>query len=166
MVFIEMYYECTCCKKLHLSLQYTVSIFHQLTENLIEAGILMISQHYAPLACAVNVGQICQFEQLFVYELPWQRSSKNVREPFRRHNWAPSTVTPTAKSHSIYGLIKLIAVDHWGLWNKESAEGGRLYGLLDTTRVFSINGLGAQSQSAVRCIHKHHSSFLLPSATL
>lgn len=77
-------------KKLHLSLQYTVSIFHQLTENLIEAGILMISQHYVPLACAVTVGQIRQFEQLFVYELPWQRSSKNVREPFSRHNWAPS----------------------------------------------------------------------------
>lgn len=54
---------------------------------------------------------IRSLDQLFVYEVPCQRSSKNVGN--HSADIIGPLLTSTAKSHSIYGMIKLIAADHW-----------------------------------------------------
>lgn len=127
-------------------LQYVISVAQQLTANLIGLGILMINQHLHPLhPWSVSVGQICQFNQLFFYELPWHRSSKNVRN-HSADIIAPQPLKPLASRDDKTHCLLLTASSEQG-----RHRGGQLYRLLNTTKLLSINGAGTQGGNTVQC---------------
>lgn len=89
-------------------------------------GNLMICQHYTPLP--VLLAKSVSSSSCSFMSYLGKRSSKNVRS----HSadiigpLLASTVTYTAKSQSIYGMIKLIAVDHWVLGIRRAQRGATL----------------------------------------
>lgn len=115
-----------------------------------------------PLGFAGTVGQICHFKQLFVYELPWQRGNKNVRN----HSaeiiglLLTSTVTPPGKKPEHLWDDKTHCCWSLGLWNKQDTEGGSFTSFLTLLDSFLSMDLELRGETTVQCSHKHCFSFI------
>lgn len=109
-----------------------------------------------PPACSGIVGQI---RQLFIYELPWKRSSKNVRTHSAGiiGSLLTSTVSPLIqkpqhlwddKTHCCWSTV---------LWTKGNTEGGSFTSFLTLLKSFLSMGLELSGETSMLCSYKHRS---------